>query len=87
MDTTTNASPMISCEEALSLTEAELNALIGHLKRWAADDCTGDPPLHGQQHNVLGQPTGCCAVCEMSWPCPSAVLVENGWYDPDDGEV
>lgn len=58
---------------ALRAKDAEIERLRGHVERWAADKCD-DPLDHSAQHNVDGVPTGQCARCEASWPCPSAIV-------------
>lgn len=57
----------------------QIKDLRSHVERWAADSGM-EPWAHGQEHNIQGTSTGICAMCEMNWPCPSALLME--WRNP-----
>ena len=74
-----------SCYHPRRVDDAEslVRDLRQHIERWHAQTCT-DPLDHSQTHNALGGGEGHCAKCHMSWPCPSAVMLE--WVPTEESE-
>lgn len=65
---------------AVESSTEQMSTLRRDVERWAADSCK-EPWTHALAHNALGIPQDYCAVCEMNWPCPSAVML--GWVKPE----